>query len=1162
MDKKAIKIFAIESRKKLIDEIKYQASLLGITADRIDDPVEKAEAMEVYDIGASTPNTIFDEAIKQRESLVKRIKEKNFNNVVEEVAYTWFNRIMAIRFMEVNDYLPTRIRVLSSKIEGKIEPDIVTEAPNIDLNLSDGEIEQIYQFKNENKLDELFRFLFIKQCNKLNEILPELFEKTADYTELLLSISFTNEDGIVRQLIENISEEDFTNQVEIIGWLYQYYNIELKADTFNQLKKRAQISKERIPAATQLFTPDWIVRYMVENSLGRLWLENHPNSNLKENWKYYLDEPKDEETVELVKIREDSKNIKPEDIIIIDPAMGSGHILVYAFDVLIQIYTSVGYSERDAAISILEKNLYGLDIDDRAYQLAYFAVMMKGRSYNQRILNKNITPQICSIQESNGISDDLIDFIAKEDLEVKKEIKYLKYLFKDAKEYGSLINVENIDLEKMEQTLLNSSIDHSNLLKSKFIEEINLMVLPLLKQAKILSQNYEVVITNPPYMGNKLMDKNLSDFMKKNYQNTKTDLFAAFIEKCMIMLKENGFCAMITQQSWMYLTSFNNLRKNILTNYEIKNIIHLGSNSFEEISGEVVQSCSFVIRNIPNLLENPLIINLIRFEDSIKKKEGFLKKNYDFYSSLTQKDYLSIPDYIFMYKLTIDGIKVYTRGLIGDYFEVKRGPSLKSNKKYLRKWFEVSKFDISLSENDFGQKKWCLCSRSGSKSKWYEIVDEIIDNEIISKISNFQSQNKKGVVWPDSRFGARIISARIKEKYFAFESGVNLIEVNSENDINTLLAYFNSYLYDDMLSNIVNGQHFSPIYIKKLPFKLLDKNNVSPEVKEIINILKDIEKHIEISPFFEKFNISDSRSIETSFNLMKDNLEENINKIKQLEQDIEMKIVDDFEISSETSQTNNRYFFVSLTDASYVKRIISYAVGCMFGRYSLDEDGLIYSGEKWNINRYSKFIPDEDNIIPILDTEYFEDDIVGRFVEFVKVTFGEEKLEENLDFIAKNLKKKGKNNRDIIRNYFLIDFYKDHEKTYKNHPIYWQFDSGPNNGFKALIYMHRYEPYLVARLRKDYLHITQKALETSITQNDRIIETSSSTYEKTNAVKLKNKLMKQFDETRKYDEALSHIAYKKIQIDLDDGVEVNYAKFQGVELSKEGIKSTKINLLK
>ncbi len=556
MDKKAIKTFAIESRKKLIEEVKYQASLLGITAKGIAEPVEKAEGMEVYDIGASNPNTIYGEAIKQRQNLVKRINEKGFDNVVEEVAYTWFNRIIAIRFMEVNDYLPTRVRVLSSQIEGKIEPDIVTESPHIDLDFTEEEIQQIYHLKNDNKLDELFRLLFIKQCNKLNEILPELFEKTADYTELLLSISFTNEDGVIRQLIDNISKEDFTDQVEIIGWFYQYYNTELKDDTFKQLKKRVKISKERIPAATQLFTPDWIVRYMVENSLGRLWLEGHPNSNLKENWKYYLDETEQEPEVqiELDKIREDSKNLKPVDIKIIDPAMGSGHILVYAFEVLMQIYTSVGYSERDAAEFILKKNIYGLDIDDRAYQIAYFAVMMKARSYNHRILNKNIEPQICAIKESNLITDELIDFVSEDDLRLENDLKYLKRIFLDSKEYGSIINLKELNWDSIIKILSQiensqysdiNSISHQQNVKSLY---------PLIKQSEILTRKYDIVITNPPYMGNRNMNKSLSNYLRNNYPDSKKDLFAVFIEKCQTMMNKNSFLAMITQHVFMFLS--------------------------------------------------------------------------------------------------------------------------------------------------------------------------------------------------------------------------------------------------------------------------------------------------------------------------------------------------------------------------------------------------------------------------------------------------------------------------------------------------------------------------------------------------------------------------------------------------------------------------------
>ena len=456
MDKTAIKTFAIESRKKLLKDVIYKMSLLGITKEGEFSPsINSAEGVETYSIGGSTTHTIYDDEIKQRESLVQEVKNIGFDNVVEKVAYTWFNRIISIRFMEVNNYLPTKTRVLSSLTPGKKEPDIISEALNLDLDYSNKDKELIFKLKDENKLDELFRFLFIKQSNKLNEILPGLFEETEDYMELLLNISFTNDDGVIRRLIDTISEDDFKDQVEIIGWLYQFYNSELKDETFADLKKRIKISKERIPAATQLFTPDWIVKYMVENSLGRLWLEGHPNEELKSEWKYYIEEaPQEPEVeIELAEIRKDSKNIKPEDIKVIDPCMGSGHILVYVFDVLMQIYVSEGYTEKDAVVSILENNLYGLDIDDRAYQLAYFAVMMKARGYSRRILKKCVVPNVFAIQESNNISEELIEFISSKYPEIREDLSYIVDTFTDAKEYGCILNIKNINFNDIIEKL-------------------------------------------------------------------------------------------------------------------------------------------------------------------------------------------------------------------------------------------------------------------------------------------------------------------------------------------------------------------------------------------------------------------------------------------------------------------------------------------------------------------------------------------------------------------------------------------------------------------------------------------------------------------------------------------------------------------------------------
>ena len=556
MDKTAIKNFSIWARNKLIADITYKAGLLGVAEEGIKDALpQSTQDAEFYDIGTKEPYVIHGEEIKQRKELVAAIKRKAsqldykdaYRNVVEEVAYTWFNRLIAIRFMEVNDYMPAHIRVLSSDSKNKLEPDLVTTPFDAELEFTQAETDKIMQMKTDNQVDALFRFLFIKQCNALNAYLPKLFEKTFDYTELLLNVSVTDQDGIVYHLIHDINEDDFnisnigedgkpTGQVEIIGWMYQYYNTEPKDEAFALLKKNVKITKERIPAATQLFTPDWIVRYMIENSVGRLWLEGHEDNNLKNEWKYYLDEAEQEADVveQLRAIREEYKNIKPEEIKVIDPCMGSGHILVYAFDVLMQIYESYGYSQRDAAKSIVENNIYGLDIDDRAFQLTYFAIMMKARSYNRRFLILEIEPNLCAVQESNGLQydQDMGDFLLSE--EHRETLKYLLDIFVDAKEYGSILNVEKHDYDGfLEAWKLTAEASLGNIVMMLWYNECNQIVPELAKQAKLLSSQYDCVITNPPYMGNGGMEKRLSDYIRKYYEEGKSDLYAVFIEKCL-----------------------------------------------------------------------------------------------------------------------------------------------------------------------------------------------------------------------------------------------------------------------------------------------------------------------------------------------------------------------------------------------------------------------------------------------------------------------------------------------------------------------------------------------------------------------------------------------------------------------------------------------------
>ncbi|MBR5504578.1 MAG: BREX-1 system adenine-specific DNA-methyltransferase PglX, partial [Methanobrevibacter sp.] len=682
MNKSKLRTFAIESRRKLIEDTKYQASLLGISENEIKNPISSAEGMETYQISASTTHTIYDEEIWQRKHLVQEINNKGYDQVIEEVAYTWFNRIIAIRYMEVNDYLPTKTRVLSSETPGKVEPDIITDALDLDLDYVDEDINKILELKESNELDELFKFLFIKQCNKLNEILPNLFEKTSDFTELLLNISFNNSEGIVQDIINSIPEEYFTEQVEIIGWMYQFYNTELKDDTFKNIKKN-KVTKERIPAATQLFTPDWIVKYMVENSIGRLWLNANTDESLKTNWKYYIDDAKQDETVynELESLKE--KNINLEEIRVMDPCMGSGHVLVYAFDVLMQIYLSQGYSEKDAAVSILENNIYGLDIDDRAYQLAYFALMMKARQYNRRILNKNITPNVVSLQDAI-IDDDLLNFISDKDDTIKKDLIYLIDTFNDAKEFGSLIRSKKLDFVRVTEFIDSVLQNKRDTLEYySYASQISLLKNVLL-QAELLSQEYDVVITNPPYMANRSMKKEFSDFLKKNYVDSKADLFATFIERCQEMLKPNGFCAMITMQSFMFLSTFENLRMKFLEDNLI-NMVHLGSGAFEEIGGEVVQTTAFVRRNSKI---KDFKTTFVRLVDTKDKEKNLFNKDLTFETSIN--NFNQIPGSPIAYWADKHVFEAFQKGAnLIDFSEIKVGLQTGDNNRFLRQWFEV-----------------------------------------------------------------------------------------------------------------------------------------------------------------------------------------------------------------------------------------------------------------------------------------------------------------------------------------------------------------------------------------------------------------------------------------------------------------------------------------
>lgn len=1174
MDKTAIKSFAVESRRKMIENVRYKASLIGITEDKIIDPISKAKGMETYDFGAGT-HTIFDKDIVKRENLINEIKNKGFTTVIEEVAFTWFNRIIAIRFMEINDYLPTRTRVLSSETFGKLEPDIITEALDLDLDYSTEDIQLISKLKEDNKLDELFQFLFIKQCNKLNDILPGLFQKTDDYMELLLNISFTDENGIIRKLIDTINEADFTEQVEIIGWLYQYYISEKKEEVIGLNKI---ISKEDIPSATQLFTTDWVVKYMVDNSLGRYWIERNPNTNLKDSLTYYLDEPNQKEDIKLKLKDIRAENIDLESLKFFDPCMGSGHILVYAFDVFVDMYTERGYNMGDIPELILKNNLYGLDIDDRAYQLAYFAVLMKARQFDRKIFRKNIIPNIFSIQESTKVSSFSLDFIKNEDSELYDDINYLVTIFESGKEFGSLIKIDNLDFIGIESKLKDIILkNNTTLFNAAIIDEIENIIVPLVNQAKILSIKYDIVVTNPPYMSK--FDKTFKEFNKLNYKDYSKDLFSMFIYRNFDFCKENGYCAFMTPVVWMFIFNYEKLREFIIKHKFISSLIQLEYSAFSEAT---VPICTFVLSN-SDLDYTGTYLRLSDFKGGMDVQNDKVLEainndvDYKYYSR--RDKFLKVPGNPFAYWVKDSIIDSFDNPSIGEYGVIINGITTGNTKKYIRFWNEVDFNKITFNESNMDninlvEKNWIPYTKGGKRRNWYGNFDYVVnwyekDNFHRPKTTFTDYYLRNGLT------RASITSGKFSARYF--EQGFLWDTAGSPCFFDDNLIYYSLGLLCSNLTNVflnlINPTiNIEAIDLKKIPFIFSEENN-----ERITNLVKD---NIEISkrdwdlyetswdftnnPLLHLAYTNNVFSLEKLLKLFKSFKRDEFLALKRNEEELNSIFIDIYNVGDalDNDISDEDVTLYPFNQIEEIKSFISYAIGCIFGRYSVNEDGLIFAGGEFDLGSYSDFDPDDDNIIPILDSEYFEDDIVGRFVEFVKISLGADKLEENLNFIASCLNKKGKTSREVIRNYFLTDFFKDHSKTYKKCPIYWQFDSGKQNAFKCLIYMHRYEPNIVARVRTDYLHKTQKAIEENLAHCDSIIAKPANNSELKKATKDKNKLIKQLDEIKEYDEALAHIAHQQIEIDLDDGVKVNYEKFQKVEIAIGGQKTKKINLLK
>lgn len=1177
MNKTAIKNFAVWARNKLISEITYKASLVGISEKGISTPLPTStDNIQFFDVGTGKPTEIANEEVKQRAALVSRIKEKEktsdyktaFQFVMEEVAYTWFNRLVAIRFMEVNEYLPSKIRVLSSEMSGKAEPDMVTTPFDTDMEFSAYETDRIMQFKDENKLDELFRMLFIKQCNKLNEVLPELFEKTNDYTEYLLNISFTDKDGIVAHLVTDIEEKDFTEAVEIIGWLYQYYNEERKNEVINIYK--GTVKKDDIPAATQLFTTDWVVRYMVDNSLGRYWIERNPNSALADKLTYFVT-PKNGEISYI------DEKVTPEELSFFDPCMGSGHILVYAFDVLMEIYREVGYTDRDAAQCIIEKNLFGLDIDDRAYQLAYFAVMMKARSYDRRFLTREIAPHVTAVQESNGISRiGSAEGQIKIDDIVKLNTNHLLDVFENAKELGSLVTVKDIDFESIKQFMNEfEKTGADNLFDFNWYQSVFSKMKYFIKQGEILSKKYAVVCTNPPYM-NKL-EGHLKKFVTDKYKDYSGDLFSVFMYKNFDYCIQGGYSAFMTPFVWMFIKTYEKLREFIIRNKSITSLIQMEYSAFEEAT---VPICCFVLKN-DREKQKGLYFKLSDFKGGMevqkqKVLEALADKECGYFYETSAENFSKIPGSPIAYWVSENGLEIYELGKpLGEIAAPRKGNSTSDNNRFLRLWHEVNhnKINLHCKEIDIEQTKkqrWFPYNKGGGYRKWYGFNEYLIDwyndaAEIRSiksaVVANYQYFMKPGLTW--STLSSKAFSVRWFDEGYIFDNGgCCIFELGSKRKY--IIALLNSKVFTFMFGQLNPTLNFQSGEVAKFPVIYELNNDIDVLSESNVQISKaeydsfetswDFVRHPLVQGVF-KLSLENSlaeKYIEASYMNWEKGCNNRFNTLKANEEELNRIFIDIYGLQDElTPEVEDKDVTVRQADLTRdIKSFISYAVGCMFGRYSLDVDGLTYAGGDWDDSKYSTFIPDTDNVIPITDEEYFADDIVGLFVAFVKKVYGEETLEENLDFIAKALGNKGDTSREVIRNYFVKDFYKDHVKTYQKRPIYWLYDSGKQDGFKALIYMHRYNSDTTGKVRVDYLHKMQRTYMSEIDRMQDMIDNSNNPREVAQSEKRKEKLIKQLKETKDYDEKIAHLALSRIAIDLDDGVKVNYDKVQTAQDGK------------
>ncbi len=1135
MDKGKLKKYAIWARRELIKGVDQRAVFLGIIGNQVDKISKDSNISESLTSGFTDSSA--------RKDVINYIKEKGYNQFVEEVACKWFIRLIALRYLEANDYLPGKYQFFSDlevfqnskQIKDSVKTNLSCSAKSNNNNIKDF------------NLDEgLFRHFIIEECDSLNSFFPKIFQKKDDYTNILLPYNLLEENSIIQELVGEIPSEYWKDNVQIIGWLFQYYNSELKNKIFEDLNKNIKISKEKIPTATQLFTPEWIVRYMVENSLGRFWLDNYDNPELKNNWKYYIDEAEQNKEVKIIleELKQKHPKLRLKEIKCIDPCMGSGNIICYLFDVLFQMYKEVGYESEEAVESILNNNLFGLDIDERVSDIAYLSLMLKARQFDKDIFKRKVYPQICAITESNDISNKFLNVFCKGDKAIIEEVCKLVKQMKDAKTYGSLIKITNIDFnvinKRVEEIASNDRKIKNSLELQSFIQ--------LIKVAEILFQKYDVVITNPPYMGGSGMNHVLTNFMRSNYPDTKTDLFAAFLERGLDMAKADSYSCMVTMQNWMFIPSFEKIRKKIINNHTIVALLHMEN----MIMGIAFGTAVSILRNtkIPDYIAN---YNHIKYSDIQNDEPYTFPVPQNKSACISSEKFKYIPSCPIAYWATSNLFEAYKKGVIGDRYEAAVGIQTGDNDRFLRYWFEIPIEEIDFNKNEKRgyKKRWYPHPKGGAFQKWYGNYDYVVnwqnDGEDIRRFNNskitIKKYNRNGICWSHTTNGA--FSAR---KYY--ESSIP----NLENPIlfcdgkeqKYLLALLNSKVVNYLLNMINSTMHYHVSDVLHLPLLFIDNpqkiENISDESVELVK--KDWDSY-ELSWNFLRHPLckKDSNLISEIYKKYEKDKKKLRDKLIKNEEYLNKEFIVLYGLQNELDEKiEDKSVSIKKTDRKKdIESFLSYAVGCMFGRYSLDFDEVIYSGGEWHSDKYISYIPEKNNIVTICEDNYFENDVVSMLEDFLIKLYGKGSLEDNLCFIAESIGGEGQP-RQVIRKYFINSFFKNHCKLYRKRPIYWLFDSGKKNSFKCLIYAHRYNKDLLSLIKNKYISSLKKKYNTLLEEVSRKMNVSKSKAD----LKLRNKYKEQLEELNLFEEKILQIEKSNISIDLDDGIKNNYALFQSV----------------